>query len=226
MSAGSSRSRAAVDRRRRRPGRGRPRSPDGAGSVRRGRQPERRQTFTSSGSRPPRVLTHVALSPDGKYLVYTDNPGGRQRSVVAAGRRHQSARADPAAPGRLLGPGLRARQRVDFLLRQGPRGSGRIGVPDSTARRPVAKNPDEHRQRSIVSPDGKQLVYLRAGYPDASSSAVMDHRDRRSRIRIRSPSAARRRFLHPRCSPTRRGLPTASASSRPCETPRRGVRRS
>src|SRR5262249_55060413 len=24
------------------------------------------------------VLTHAALSPDGKYLVYADNPGGRQ----------------------------------------------------------------------------------------------------------------------------------------------------
>lgn len=145
--------------------------------------------WTSLSSRPPQattasdiklerltatgMLTHAALSPDGKYLVYTDNPGGRQSLWV---RQVDGTNPLELIPPRALGywgvafAGDGAS--IFFSVKGTDDPSGAIyQIPflGGTPRRIVTgidSRPD-------LSPDGRQVAFLRADYPEPGASALM-----------------------------------------------------
>ncbi len=119
------------------------------------------------------TLTHAALSPDGKYLAYTDNPGGRQSLWVR--------QVDGTNPLELIAPRPVGYWGVAFA-RDGAsiffavKGSDDPG--GSLYQIPLLGGPPRKILTGIDSgatlpPDGRQLAYLRAGYPDPDASALM-----------------------------------------------------
>ena len=124
--------------------------------------------ITASG-----FLTHVALSPDGKYLAYTDNPGGRQSLWVR--------QLDGTNPLELIAPRPVGYWGVAFA----PDGAsifyaikGRDDSDGSIYQIPFLGGPSRKIVTGVdsppaLSPDGKQLAYLRADYPERGSSALM-----------------------------------------------------
>ena len=130
--------------------------------------PIRISQITASG-----FLTHVALSPDGKYLAYTDNPGGRQSLWVR--------QLDGTNPLELIAPRPVGYWGVAFA----PDGAsifyaikGRDDPEGSIYQIPFLGGPSRKIVTGVdsppaVSPDGKQLAYLRADYPERASSALM-----------------------------------------------------
>lgn len=130
--------------------------------------PIRVTPITASG-----YLTHVALSPDGKYLAYTDNPGGRQSLWVR--------QIDGSNPLQLIGPRLVGYWGLVFA----PDGAsifysvkGREDDSGSIYQIPFLGGPSRKLVTGVdsppaVSPDGKQLAYLRADYPARGASALM-----------------------------------------------------
>ena len=119
------------------------------------------------------MLTHVALSPDGKYLVYTDNPNGRQSLWLRQVGGTNPLELIAPRPVGYWGLDFARDSASIFYSVKGPEDPGGsvyqiplLGGPSRKLLTDVDSDP-------AVSPDGKQLVYLRAGYPDASSSAVM-----------------------------------------------------
>jgi Tol biopolymer transport system component len=124
--------------------------------------------ITASG-----FLTHVALSPDGKYLAYSDNPGGRQSLWVR--------QLDGGNPLELIAPRNAGYWGVAFARdgasifyaiksRDDPDGSiyqiPFLGGPSRKIVAGVDSPP-------ALSPDGKQLAYLRADFPERGTSALM-----------------------------------------------------
>ena len=124
--------------------------------------------ITASG-----FLTHVALSPDGKYLAYSDNPGGRQSLWVR--------QLDGGNPLELIAPrnvgywgvafardgasifyAIKSRDDPDGSIYQIPF----LGGPSRKIVAGVDSPP-------ALSPDGKQLAYLRADFPERGASALM-----------------------------------------------------
>ena len=130
--------------------------------------------ITASG-----FLTHVALSPDGKYLAYTDNPGGRQSLWVR--------QLDGTNPLELIAPRNVGYWGVTFA----PDGAsifytvkGRDDPDGSIYQIPFLGGPSRKILTGVdsppaVSPDGRQLAYLRADYPGAGRKCVDDCRHRR-----------------------------------------------
>ena len=124
--------------------------------------------ITASG-----FLTHVALSPDGKYLAYTDNPGGRQSLWVR--------QLDGTNPLELIAPRNVGYWGVTFAhdgasifyaikSRDDPQGSI-YQIPFlGGAPRKLLTGVDSP---PAVSPDGRQLAYLRADFPERGASALM-----------------------------------------------------
>jgi eukaryotic-like serine/threonine-protein kinase len=119
------------------------------------------------------VLTHVALSPDGKYLAYSDNPGGRQSLWVR--------QVDGTNPLELIPPRPVGYWGIDFA-RDGAsifyavKGSEDPG--GSLYQIPLLGGPPRKILSGIdspasLSPDGRQLTYLRTFYPDPGASALM-----------------------------------------------------
>jgi serine/threonine protein kinase/Tol biopolymer transport system component len=126
------------------------------------------ERITASG-----FLTHVALSPDGKYLAYTDNPGGRQSLWVR--------QVDGTNPLELIPPRTVGYWGIEFARdgasifyavksSEDPGGAlyqvSFLGGPSKKILNDVDSPP-------ALSPDGRQLAYLRAEYPDRDSSALM-----------------------------------------------------
>ena len=115
----------------------------------------------------------MALSPDGKYLAYSDNPGGRQSLWVR--------QLDGGNPLELIAPRNAGYWGVAFARdgasifyaiksRDDPDGSiyqiPFLGGPSRKIVAGVDSPP-------ALSPDGKQLAYLRADFPERGASALM-----------------------------------------------------
>src|SRR5262249_52598553 len=119
-------------------------------------------------------LTHVAMSPDGKYLAYTDNPGGRQSLWVR--------QVDGTSPLELIPPravgywGVAFAANGDsiFYAIKGPEDPGgsiyQIPMLGGPPRKIIAGGVESS---PVISPDGRQLAYLRADYPEPGGSALM-----------------------------------------------------
>ena len=126
------------------------------------------QRITTSGD-----LTHAALSPDGKYLAYTDNPGGRQSLRV---RQLDGTNPIEIIKARAVGYwGLAfARDGASIIYAvKGPDDPGgslyQIPFLGGSSTRLVAGVDSP----PAVSPDGRQLAWLRADFPERGSSALM-----------------------------------------------------
>ena len=126
------------------------------------------ERVTASGD-----LIHVALSPDGKYLAYTDNPGGRQSLWVR--------QVDGTNPLELIAPRTVGYWGLDFA----PDGASifyavksQEDLGGTVYQIPFLGGPSRKVLTSIdsapaVSPDGKQVAYLRADFPAVGDSALM-----------------------------------------------------
>ena len=139
----------------------------------------RRRTVAPAGSQDrtnhrERIPHARALSPDGKYLAYTDNPGGRQslwvRQVDGVESRSSSWRRGRSATGAVAF----ARDGTSIFYavkgRDDPGGSiYQIPFLGGPSRKIVAHVDSP----PALSPDGRQLAYLRADYPEPGASAVM-----------------------------------------------------
>lgn len=119
------------------------------------------------------VLTHVALSPDGKYVAYSDNPGGRQSLWVR--------QVDGTNPLELIPPRPVGYWGIDFA-RDGASIFYAVKGPDdpmgSLYQIPLLGGPSRKLLSGIdsppsLSPDGRQLAYLRAEHPQPGASALM-----------------------------------------------------
>jgi Tol biopolymer transport system component len=119
------------------------------------------------------MLTHVALSPDGKYLVYTDNPGGRQSLWL---RQVNGTNPLELIPPRVVGYWGLNFARDSSSIFYAVKGVGDPG--GAVYQIPLLGGPSRKIVTDVdsapaLSPDGTQLTYLRAGYSDANSSALM-----------------------------------------------------
>jgi Tol biopolymer transport system component len=119
------------------------------------------------------TLTHAALSTDGKYLAYSDNPGGRQSLWVR--------QVDGTSPLELIAPRPVGYWGVAFA-RDGASIFFAVKSSDdpggSLYQIPLLGGPPRKILTGIdsppnLSPDGRQLAYLRAEYPDPGASALM-----------------------------------------------------
>jgi Tol biopolymer transport system component len=118
-------------------------------------------------------LTHAAMSPDGKYLAYTDNPGGKQSLWVR--------QVDGTSPLELIPPravgywGLTfARDSASiFYAVKGPDDPGGSFYQIPLLGGPPRKILAGVDSPAAFSPDGRQLTYLRADYPEPGASALM-----------------------------------------------------
>ena len=119
------------------------------------------------------TLTHAALSPDSKYLAYTENPGGRQSLWVR--------QVDGTNPLELIPPrpvgywGLTFAgdgASIFFSVKSSDDPSGAIyQIPFlGGAPRRIVTGIDSPPN---LSPDGRQLAFLRADYPEPGASAAM-----------------------------------------------------
>ena len=118
-------------------------------------------------------LTHAALSPDGKYLAYTENPGGRQSLVVRQVDGTNPITLIPPRQGGFWGVAF-ARDGASLFYAikstEDPDGSlYRIPFLGGASTKLVTGVDSP----PAVSPDGKQLAYLRADYPERGASALM-----------------------------------------------------
>ncbi len=119
------------------------------------------------------TLTHAALSPDGKYLAYTDNPGGRQSLWL---RQVDGTNPLELIASRPVGYWGVAFARDGASIFYSVKGSDDPG--GSLYQIPLLGGPSRKILSGIdspasVSPDGQQLTYLRAAYPDPGASALM-----------------------------------------------------
>jgi serine/threonine protein kinase/Tol biopolymer transport system component len=126
------------------------------------------ERITTSG-----FLTHATLSPDGKYFAYTDNPGGRQSLWVR--------QVDGSNAIELIAPRPVGYWGVTFA----PDGAsifyavkGRDDPGGSIYQIPFLGGPSRKIVSHVdsppaLSPDGRQLAFLRADYPEPGASAVM-----------------------------------------------------
>ena len=124
--------------------------------------------ITASG-----FLTHVALSPDGKYLAYTDNPGGRQSLWVR--------QLDGTNPLELIAPRNVGYWGIAFA----PDGAsifyavkGRDDPEGAIYQIPFLGGPSRKiltgvDSPPVISPDGRHMAYLRADFPERGASALM-----------------------------------------------------
>ena len=124
--------------------------------------------ITGSGN-----VTDSAMSPDGKYLVYTESAGGQQSLWVRqtdGGRPLELVpRADVGFWGAAFSPDSNSIYYV-IRSRQSPRGTlFRMPLLGGMAQRLL----DGLDSPVTFSPDGGRIAYLRADFPDAGSSALM-----------------------------------------------------
>ena len=125
-------------------------------------------------------LTHVALSPDGKYLAYTENPGGKQSLVGTTGGRNESHHADSAASGGLLGPCVRAaRWDLAVLRDQEHRGSRWLHLQDSVSWRRLDQDRDGRGQPSRALSRWPATRLAARRFPRAWRERADDCRQRR-----------------------------------------------
>jgi eukaryotic-like serine/threonine-protein kinase len=126
------------------------------------------QRLTATG-----FVTHVAISPDGKYLAYSDNPVGKQSLWVR--------QVDGTSPLELIPPRSVGYWGVTFARDSGSIFYAVKGNDDpggSLYQIPLLGGPPRKILAGIdsppaVSPDGRQLTYLRADYPERGASALM-----------------------------------------------------
>jgi eukaryotic-like serine/threonine-protein kinase len=119
------------------------------------------------------TLTHVALSPDGKYLAYSDNPGGRQSLWLRQVDGTNPLELIPARPVGYWGVTFARDSASIFYAVKGSDDPGgslyQIPLLGGGSRK-ILTGIDSP---ASLSPDGKQLTYLRAEYPEPGASAVM-----------------------------------------------------
>ncbi len=119
------------------------------------------------------VLTHVALSADGKYLAYTDNPGGKQSLWVRQVGGTNPLELIPPRPVGYWGVEFARDGASIFYAVKGLDDPGGTLYQISLLGGPPRKILSDIDSPAAVSPDGKQLTYLRAGYPEPGASALM-----------------------------------------------------
>ena len=165
------------------------------------------ERITASG-----FLTHVALSPDGKYLAYTDNPGGRQSLWVR--------QVDGTNPLELIAPRTVGYWGVAFA-RDGASifyaVKGRDDPDGSIYQIPFLGGPSRKILTGVDSPPvavaGRPAARLPARRLSRAWRECADDRRRRwFQRRVRSRFAGRRNSLRRACSSARPGRRTAHAS--------------
>ena len=119
-------------------------------------------------------LTHVALSPDGKYLAYTENPGGKQSLVVRQVDGTNPITLIPPRQGGFWGLAFAPREGTSLFYAikstEDPGGSiYRIPFLGGASTR-IVTGVDSP---PALSPDGRQLAWLRADFPERGASALM-----------------------------------------------------
>jgi Tol biopolymer transport system component len=126
------------------------------------------ERITASG-----FLTHVALSPDGKYLAYTDNPGGRQSLWVRQVDGTNPLELIPPRPVGYWGVAFaRDGASIFYAVKSSDDPGGSIyQIPFLGG--PSRKIVTDVDSPPALSPDGRQLAYLRADYPERGASALM-----------------------------------------------------
>jgi eukaryotic-like serine/threonine-protein kinase len=126
------------------------------------------QRITGSGN-----VTDATISPDGKYLVYTDSAGGRQSLWLRQMNGGRALELVPAADVGFWGTRFTHDSSAIYYVYR-----SQLYPAGALWRLPILGGAPQRMLTAIdstisLSPDGSRFAYLRADFPEPGSSALM-----------------------------------------------------